>query len=56
MSPLQTTMNLLGKIAEAVIVRRCVENEDINKKWLSVARRKKLKQKLLKDLWQLGRG
>lgn len=45
MSPLQTTMNLLGKIAEAVIVRRCVENEDINKKWLSVARRKKAKSK-----------
>ena len=56
MSPLQTTMNLLGKIAEAVIVRRCVENEDINKKWLSVARRKKAKAKTAERFMAVGTG
>lgn len=40
MNPVQTTMSLLGKIAEAVIVRRCHEDEEINRKWLSIARRK----------------
>jgi hypothetical protein len=45
LNPEKTTMSLLGKIAEAVIVRRCREDEEINKKWLSIARRKKLKAK-----------
>ena len=39
-----TAMRILGKVAEAVIVRRCHENSDINKKWLSIARRKNAKQ------------
>ena len=38
-----TAMSLLGKIAEAVIVRRCNEDEIVNKKWFSIARRKKAK-------------
>ena len=45
LNPEKTTMSLLGKIAEAVIVRRCREDEEINKKWLSIARRKKAKSK-----------
>ena len=36
-----SSMKLLGKVAEAVIVRRCNENIEINKKWLSCARKKK---------------
>lgn len=31
------SMNLLGKLAEAVIVRRCAEDQTINKKWLEKA-------------------
>lgn len=42
MNPVQTTMSLLGKIAEAVIVRRCHEDEEINRKWLSIARGSKI--------------
>lgn len=35
-----TAMNLLGKIAEAVLVRRCQEDEELNKKLFQLARRK----------------
>ncbi|KOF57982.1 hypothetical protein AGR56_13925 [Clostridium sp. DMHC 10] len=31
-------MRLLGKIAEAIIVRRCNEDAEINKKWVKIAR------------------
>ena len=56
MNPVQTTMSLLGKIAEAVIVRRCSEDEDINKKWLSIARRKKVKYKTAERFKAIGTG
>ena len=49
-------MSLLGKIAEAVIVRRCREDEEINKKWLSIARRKKAKSKTAERFQAVGTG
>ena len=55
MNPVQTTMSLLGKIAEAVIVRRCHEDEEINRKWLSIARRKKAKYKTVAKFKEIGR-
>ncbi len=56
MNPMQTTMILLGKIAEAVIVRRCNEDKEINKKWLSIARRKKAKGKTAERFRAVGTG
>lgn len=56
MNPEKTTMSLLGKIAEAVIVRRCREDEEINKKWLSIARRKKAKSKTAERFQAVGTG
>ena len=35
-----TTMILLGKIAEAVLVRRCQENEQLNRRLFQLSRRK----------------
>ena len=35
-----SAMTLLGKIAEAVLVRRCAENEDLNRALFQAARRK----------------
>jgi len=34
----ETAMRLLGRIAEATIVRRCNENVEINRKWVKFAR------------------
>ena len=56
LNPEKTTMSLLGKIAEAVIVRRCREDEEINKKWLSIARRKKAKSKTAERFQAVGTG
>ena len=36
-----TAMTLLGKIAEAVLVKRCHKNEDLNRKLFALARRKR---------------
>lgn len=52
----RSVMRLLGKIAEAVIVRDCRENEDVNKKWLSIARRKKTKRGTAARYIALGTG
>ena len=38
-NPRNTAIKLLGKVAEAVVVRRCADNNIINKKWLDKARR-----------------
>lgn len=51
-----TAMLLLGKIAKAVLVRRCNENENINKKWFSLARRKKAKTDTALRFHALGTG
>ena len=37
----EIAMKILGSVAEAVIVRRCNENENINNKWFELATRKK---------------
>ena len=55
-NPEKTTMSLLGKIAEAVIVRRCREDDASNKKWLSIARRKKAKSKTAERFQAVGTG
>ena len=56
LNPEKTTMSLLGKIAEAVIVRRCREDDASNKKWLSIARRKKAKSKTAERFQAVGTG
>ena len=38
-NPRSTAMKILGKVAEAVVVRNCVNDPVINKKWLDKARR-----------------
>ena len=38
-NPRNTAMKILGKVAEAVVVRNCVNNPVINKRWLDKARR-----------------
>lgn len=56
LNPEKATMSLLGKIAEAVIVRRCREDTEINKKWLSVARRKNTRYKTAERFQAVGTG
>lgn len=51
-----TAMRLLGKIAEAVIVRRCNEDEIINKRWFSIARRKNARTDTALKFQALGTG
>lgn len=55
-NPINTAMKLLGKVAEAVIVRRCHEDMEINNKWLSLARRKKAKIKTAEKFTAFGTG
>ena len=38
-NPRNTAMKILGKVAEAVIVRNCANDQVINKRWLDKARR-----------------
>ena len=52
----QSVMRLLGKIAEAIIVRDCREFEEVNKKWFSIARRKKAKRNTASRYIALGTG
>lgn len=40
-SATEIAMTILGSVAEAVIVRRCNENENINNKWFELATRNK---------------
>ncbi|MDD3415945.1 MAG: hypothetical protein PHY47_18405 [Lachnospiraceae bacterium] len=56
LNPMRTVMKILGKIAEAVIVRRCNEDEELNKKWLSIARGKKAKWKTVDKFRAVGTG
>lgn len=55
-NPHKTVMSLLGKVAEAVIVRRCSEDEDINRKWLSKARRVNTKKETAAKFSAVGTG
>lgn len=52
----RSAMRLLGKIAEAIIVRDCREDQDINKKWFSIARRKRAKLSTASRYFALGTG
>ncbi len=52
----ESAMRLLGKIAEAVIVRRCGEDHVINQKWLSKARRKNAKSTTAEKFVAVGTG
>ncbi len=51
-----SAMRLLGKIAEAVIVRRCHEDAEINRKWFSLARRKKAQNGTAENHIAIGTG
>ncbi len=52
----RTVMRMMGKIAEAVIVRRCRDNEEINLKWLRIASRKQIRLDTAKKCEALGTG
>lgn len=52
----RSVMRILGKVAEAVIVKRCHEDEQINKQWFSYARRKKAKLDTSKEFRAFGTG
>lgn len=49
-------MKLLGRVAEAVIVRNCYNDIDINQKWLSFARRKRAKLTTAEKFIAVGTG
>lgn len=51
-----TAMSLLGKIAEAVIVRRCQENEELNRQLFQLARRKGAKKRTSQRFKAVGTG
>lgn len=52
----RSVMRLLGKIAEAIIVRDCREFEEVNIKWFSIARRKRAKRSTASRYIALGTG
>lgn len=52
----RSVMRLLGKIAEAIIVRDCRKFEEVNKKWFSIARRKRTKRSTASRYIALGTG
>jgi hypothetical protein len=52
----RTVMRMMGKIAEAVIVRRCRDNEEINLKWLRIASRKQIRLETAQKCEALGTG
>ena len=51
-----TAMTLLGKIAEAVLVRRCNENENLNRSLFKIARRKGTKKVTAEKFKAIGTG
>lgn len=52
----RTAMQLLGRIAEAIIVRNCNRDSRINQRYFSVARKKRAKMKTADKFWALGTG
>lgn len=52
----RTVMRMMGKIAEAVIVRRCKDREEINLRWLRIASRKQVRMDTAKKFEALGTG
>ena len=51
-----SVMKIAGKVAEAVIVRRCNNDNEINKKWLSLARRQTIRSKTVEKFHAIGTG
>ena len=49
-------MRLLGKVAEAVLVRRCAEDSEINRVWLSVARKIRTTHRIADEFFAIGTG
>lgn len=52
----RTAMQLLGRIAEAIIVRNCNRDCSINQRYFSIARKKRAKQKTADKFFALGTG
>lgn len=52
----RTAMQLLGRIAEAIIVRNCNHDAGVNRKYFSIARKKQAKMKTADKFWALGTG
>ena len=52
----RTAMQLLGRIAEAIIVRNCHNNIIINQEYFSIARQKRAKEKTARKFYALGTG
>lgn len=50
----RTAMQLLGRIAEAIIVRNCNHDAGVNRKYFSIARKKQAKMKTADKFWALG--
>ena len=54
--PKRAALRLLGKVAEAVIVRQCASDELINKKWLDIARRGYTRRETARQFMAIGTG
>lgn len=52
----RTAMQLLGRIAEAIIVRNCNRDCVVNQRYFSIARKKRAKQKTADEFFALGTG
>ncbi len=52
----RTAMQLLGRIAEAIIVRNCNRDCVVNQKYFSIARKKRAKKKTANKFFALGTG
>ncbi len=55
-NPKITAMRLLGKVAEAVIVRNCDDNPQLNRVWLAKARRNRTIQRIADSFQAIGTG
>ncbi|WP_052126196.1 hypothetical protein [Ureibacillus massiliensis] len=55
-NPFKTAIRLLGNIAEAIIVNRCNNSKEINRKWATIARKGKKKVKKLDKYIAIGTG
>lgn len=55
-NPKITAMRLLGKVAEAVLVRNCDDNPQLNRAWLAKARRNRTIQRTADSFRAIGTG
>lgn len=49
-------MRLLGKVAEAVIVRNCIDDPQLNRTWISKARKNRTSQRIADTFHAIGTG